>query len=100
VTCGHFCSRLPAAFIKNVPLQPKPESLYMNKLMSMLIAATFATASVGAFAAAHGGAMSDADKAKKMEACKKMDAKTADDKMKAECKKLMDGEKKPDAPKK
>ena len=72
----------------------------MNKLMSMLIAATFATASVGAFAAAHGGAMSDADKAKKMEACKKMDAKTADDKMKAECKKLMDGEKKPDAPKK
>ncbi|MBK7792717.1 MAG: hypothetical protein IPJ62_09475 [Betaproteobacteria bacterium] len=42
----------------------------MNKLMSMLIAAIFATASVGAFAAAHGGAMSDADKAKKMEACK------------------------------
>jgi hypothetical protein len=72
----------------------------MNKLVSMLIAATFATASVGAFAAAHGGAMSDADKAKKMEACKKMDAKTADDKMKAECKKLMEGEKKADAPKK
>ncbi len=72
----------------------------MNKLMSMLIAATFATASAGVFAAAHGGAMSDADKAKKMEACKKMDAKMADDKMKAECKKLMDGEKKPDAPKK
>ena len=71
----------------------------MNKLMSMLIAATFATASVGAFAAAHGGAMSDADKAKKMEACKKMDPKTADDKMKAECKKMMEGEKKPDAKK-
>jgi hypothetical protein len=28
-----------------------------------------------------------------------MDAKTADDKMKAECKKLMEGEKKADAPK-
>jgi hypothetical protein len=34
--------------------------------------------------------MSDADKAKKMEACKKMDPKTADDKMKADCKKMMD----------
>ena len=62
----------------------------MKKMMSRLSAATFTTASVGAFAAAHGGAMSDADKAKKLEACKKMDAKTADDKMKAECKKLMD----------
>jgi hypothetical protein len=72
----------------------------MNKLMSMLIAAIFATASVGAFAASHGGAMSDADKAKKMEACKKMDPKTADDKMKAECAKLMEAEKKSDAPKK
>ena len=71
----------------------------MNKLMSMLIAAIFATASVGAFAAAHGGAMSDADKAKKMEACKKMDPKSTDEKMKAECKKLMEGEKKPDAKK-
>jgi uncharacterized protein YdeI (BOF family) len=62
----------------------------MKKLVTMLIAASFATASVGAFAAAHGGAMSDADKAKKMEACKKMDPKTADDKTKAECKKMMD----------
>ena len=62
----------------------------MNKLLTMLIAVSFATASVGAFAAAHGGAMSDADKAKKMEACKTMDAKKADDKMKAECKKMMD----------
>ena len=68
----------------------------MKKLMSILIASVFATTSVGAFAAAHGGAMSDADKAKKMEACKKMDAKTADDKMKAECKKMME-EKKPAA---
>jgi hypothetical protein len=62
----------------------------MNKLMSMLIATTFATATVGAFAMSHGGAMSDADKAKKMEACKKMDPKSTDDKMKAECKKMMD----------
>ena len=62
----------------------------MKKLVTMLIAASFATASVGAFAAAHGGAMTDADKAKKMEACKKMDPKAADDKMKAECKKMMD----------
>lgn len=68
----------------------------MNKLLSTLIAVTFATASVGAFAASHGGAMTDADKAKKMEACKTMDAAKADDKMKAECKKLME-EKKPDA---
>jgi hypothetical protein len=71
----------------------------MKKLLSILITAVFATSSIGAFAAAHGGAMSDADKAKKMEACKKMDAKTADDKMKAECKKMMD-EAKPDAAKK
>ena len=74
----------------------------MKKVLSMLVAATFATASMGVFAAAHGGAMSDADKAKKMEACKKMDAK-ADDKMKAECKKMMEAkpaDKKADAPKK
>jgi len=68
----------------------------MKKLLTTLIAVSFASASVGAFAAAHGGAMSDADKAKKMEACKTMDAAKADDKMKAECKKLME-EKKPDA---
>jgi hypothetical protein len=75
----------------------------MKKLLSMLIAASFATVAVGAFAAAHGGAMKDGD-AKKMEekmaACKKMDAKTADDKMKAECKKLMEEKKPAEAPKK
>ncbi|MEQ1518575.1 MAG: hypothetical protein ABL931_19005 [Usitatibacteraceae bacterium] len=60
----------------------------MKKLLSMLIAASFATVSVGAFAAAHGAAMKDAEK--KMEECKKMDPKKADDKMKAECKKMMD----------
>jgi hypothetical protein len=62
----------------------------MKKLMTMLIATTFSAASVGAFAMSHGGAMSDADKAKKMEACKKMDPKSTDEKMKAECKKMMD----------
>lgn len=62
----------------------------MKNLMTTLIAVSFATASVGVFAAAHGGAMSDADKAKKMEACKTMDPKKADDKMKADCKKMME----------
>ncbi len=58
----------------------------MSKLLSALVVATLATASVGAFAASHGGAMSDKDKAEKMAACKKMDPTKADDKMKAECK--------------
>jgi len=61
----------------------------MNKLLSALVVAVFATASAGAFAAAHGGAMSDKEKADKMAACKKMDPK-ADEKMKAECKKMME----------
>lgn len=61
----------------------------MNKLLSALVVAAFATVSAGAFAAAHGGAMSDKDKADKMAACKKMDPK-ADEKMKAECKKMME----------
>ena len=65
----------------------------MNKLLSSLIVVAFATASVGAFAAAHGGAMSDKDKAAKMEACKKMDPAKADDKMKAECKKMEEAKK-------
>jgi hypothetical protein len=60
----------------------------MSKLLPVLFAAVLATGSVGAFAAAHGGAMSDKDKAEKMEACKNMDAAKADDKMKAECKKM------------
>lgn len=62
----------------------------MKKLLSALIVAAMATTSVGAFAAAHGGAMSDKDKADKMAACKKMDPMKADDKMKAECKKMME----------
>lgn len=60
----------------------------MKKLLSALVVACLATVSVGAFAAAHGGAMSDKDKAEKMAACKKMDPMKADDKMKAECKKM------------
>lgn len=87
----------------------------MKKLLSILVAASFATVSVGAFAAAHGGAPKDkpaaaADAAKdaaaKMDACKKMDPKKADDKMKAECKAMMEKkdakkeDKKADAPKK
>ena len=87
---GTHSTALTDAFIKNVSFQPTVRSLYMKKLMTMLIATTFTAASAGAFAMSHGGAMSDADKAKKMEACNKMDPKTADDKMKAECKKLMD----------
>jgi len=66
----------------------------MNKLLSALVVAAFATASVGAFAASHGGAMSDKDKAEKMEACKKMDMSKADDKAKADCKKMMEAPKK------
>ena len=59
----------------------------MNKLVLSLMTVAFATLCAGAFAGSHGGAMSDKDKAAKLDACKKMDAK-ADDKMKAECKKL------------
>ena len=63
----------------------------MNKFLSALIAGVFATMSVSSFAGAHGGAMKDPKAMEeKMAACKKMDAKTADDKMKAECKKMAD----------
>jgi hypothetical protein len=55
----------------------------MSKLVSILVAATFATVSFSTFAGSHGGAMKE-----KAEACKKMDEKTADEKMKAECKAL------------
>jgi hypothetical protein len=59
----------------------------MSKLLSVLIAATFATVSFSSIAGSHGGAMKDD---KKMEECKKMDPAKADDKMKAECKKMME----------
>ena len=64
----------------------------MTKLFSTLVIAAFATVSFNAFAGSHGGAMSDKDKAAMMEKCAKMDAK-ADDKMKADCKKMMEAKK-------
>jgi len=57
----------------------------MNKLLAVLVATTFATMSFSALAGSHGGAMKEKEKA---EAWKKMDPKTADEKMKAECKAL------------
>ena len=63
----------------------------MKKLLSVLIAAFFATASVGVMAGAHGGAMKDGEKMD----CK-MDEKKMDDKTKAACKKMMDEKKAPE----
>ncbi len=60
----------------------------MKKLLSVLVAATFATMSFSALAASHGGAMKE-----KEEACKKMDPAKADEKMKAECKAMMEKKK-------
>jgi hypothetical protein len=70
----------------------------MNKLLSALIVGVLATASMASFAASHGGAMKDAKTMDgkmddKMADCKKMDKKTADDKMKADCKKLTEAHK-------
>jgi hypothetical protein len=65
----------------------------MTKLLSMLVIAAFSMASMGAFAGSHGGAMSDKEKAEMTEKCAKMDAAKADDKMKADCKKLMEKKK-------
>jgi hypothetical protein len=65
-----------------------PGMLKMKKLLSMLAVAAFSLASVGAFAGSHGGAMSDKEKAELTEKCAKMDPAKADDKMKADCKKL------------
>lgn len=63
----------------------------MNKFIFALITGVFATASMTSFAASHGGAMKDPKAMEeKKAACKKMDAKTADDKMKAECKKMIE----------
>ena len=64
----------------------------MNKFLPILIAASFASVSLGAFAGSHGGAMKDDAKVD----CK-MDAKKMDDKTKAACMKME--EKKPDAKK-
>jgi len=65
----------------------------MNKLLSTLLIATFAMASMGAFAGSHGGAMSDKEKAEMADKCAKIDPTKADDKMKADCKKLMETKK-------
>ncbi|HSO45934.1 MAG TPA: hypothetical protein VLQ47_10515 [Rhodoferax sp.] len=63
----------------------------MLKLLSALVLAAFATVS---FAASHGGAMKDTKTMEeKLAACKKMDPKTADEKMKEECKKLTEPKK-------
>jgi len=62
----------------------------MNKLLLTLVTAAFAMASMVAFAGSHGGAMSDKEKAELTEKCAKMDPAKADDKMKADCKKLME----------
>ena len=62
----------------------------MNKLLSSLVVAAVATASLGAFAASHGGAMSDKDKAEMAEKCAKMDLAKADEKTKAACHKAME----------
>lgn len=59
----------------------------MSKLLSLLIATAFATASVGSFAAAHGGAPKDDKKMEEKKVdCSKTDK--MDDKTKAECKKM------------
>jgi hypothetical protein len=60
----------------------------MNKLFSGLVAISFAVASGGAFAAAHVG-KDDKKMEEKKAACAKADAKM-DDKMKAECKAMME----------
>jgi hypothetical protein len=67
--------------------------LKMNKLLSTLVISAFALATVSAFAGSHGGAMSDKDKAEMAEKCAKMDPSKADEKMKADCKKLAETKK-------
>ena len=47
----------------------------MSKLLSILIAAAFATVSVGSFAASHGGAAKDAKPMEKKEEMKKDEKK-------------------------
>ena len=47
----------------------------MSKLLSILIAAAFATVSVGSFAASHGGATKDAKPMEKKEEMKKDEKK-------------------------
>jgi Ni/Co efflux regulator RcnB len=83
------------------------QGVYMSKLLSVLIAAAFATVSVGSIAASHGGAAKDDKKMEKKEEMKKDDKKPEakkDDK-KPEAKKddkkpeMKKDEKKPEAKK-
>lgn len=53
----------------------------MSKLLSLLIAAAFATVSVGSFAASHGGAMKDDKKMEEKKDEKKGEMKKDDKKM-------------------
>jgi hypothetical protein len=72
-----------------VTFSDNSQGVYMSKLLSVLIAAAFATVSVGSFAASHGGAAKDDKKMEKKEEMKK-------DEKKPEAKK---DEKKPEAKK-
>ena len=67
--------------------------LKMNKVLSTLVTTAFAMAATGAFAGSYGGAMSDKEKAEMADKCANMDPAKAEDKMKADCKKLMEAKK-------
>ena len=65
--------------------------MIMIKTISAIVASMLLASA--ALAGSHGGAMSDADKKKMEEACKKADPKM-DAKMKADCEKMMKAAKK------
>jgi Ni/Co efflux regulator RcnB len=65
------------------------QGVYMSKLLSVLIAAAFATVSVGSFAAAHGGAAKDDKKMEEKKPEAKKDEKK--DEKKPEAKKDQKG---------
>ena len=60
----------------------------MSKLLSVLIAAVFATVSVGSFAASHGGAMKDDKKMEKKEEMKDEKKMEKKEEMKKDDKKM------------
>ena len=60
--------------------------MIMIKTLSAIVASMLLASA--ALAGSHGGAMSDADKKKMEEACKKADPAKMDAKMKADCDKL------------
>jgi len=59
-----------------VTLSNNFQGVYMSKLLTVLIAAAFATVSVGSIAASHGGAAKDDKKMEKKEEMKKDEKKT------------------------